>query len=533
MENNKKTYALLYPIFLAVTLIGGIYAGIKIGNNQNPFASRASGGDGKDKISNIIDLIGETYVDSVKKEELVEDAITAILKDLDPHSYYISAAEMASFTEPLEGNFDGIGVEFLIQEDTVFVVSSIEGGPSQKLGIQAGDKIITAGGNLIAGVGVTNDRVMSLLRGESGSTVGVEIKRGENNKLLKFKIERGQIPLHSIQTAQMVDNGVGYIKISRFAKNTYEEFMLGSEKLLKEGMTKMILDLRGNGGGYLNTAISICEEFLNKNTLIVYTEGKSQPKRVYKSTKTGELIDIELVVLVNEGSASASEIVAGAIQDNDRGLIIGRRTFGKGLVQEHIDLKDSTAIRLTVARYFTPTGRCIQKPYGNGIDYEEDYAGRFTHGELLNKDSIKHDSLKYVTPKGKIVFGGGGIIPDVFVPIDTMGSSVVLSELLYSGALQQFSFGYSNENRQTIKNKYKNATSFKKNFDITAKNLTDLKAFAAKKNIVYSSKDIAKSSTIIASRIKADIAKNVWGDDSFYSISLESDNDFKEAMEKL
>jgi carboxyl-terminal processing protease len=533
MENNRKTTTFLYPIFLALTLIGGIYLGIKISDSKNSFSLSSKKGSGSDKLSDIIDLINETYVDTIKKNELVDNAITSMLEDLDPHSYYITAAEMAEFTEPLEGNFDGIGVEFLIQNDTVYVVSSIEGGPSQKLGIQAGDKIIEADGNNIAGIGVTNDRVMELLRGKKGSEVKVEIKRGKSKKLLNFTIERGQIPLHSIQTAQMVDNGVGYIKISRFAKTTYDEFKEGSDKLLELGMTKMILDLRGNGGGYLNSAISICEEFLEKNTLIVYTQGKAQPKRVYKSSKTGKMINIELVVLVNEGSASASEIVAGAIQDNDRGTIIGRRTFGKGLVQEHIDLKDSTALRLTVARYYTPTGRCIQKPYGNGIDYEEDYSGRFNHGELLSKDSIKHDSLQYKTPKGKVVFGGGGIIPDVFVPIDTTGNSYTLSELLYSGTLQQFSFLYANDNRETLKKTYKNAPYFKNNFKVTDAYFEQLKSFSAGRGIKYNDKEISKSFEIIAARIKADISKNIWGDDSYYSIILGDDNDFMEAMEKL
>jgi carboxyl-terminal processing protease len=533
MENNKKIYALLYPIFLALTLIGGIWLGIKISGSQNSFVLSENKRIGGDKISNIIDIINETYVDSVKKDKLVDKAINSILQNLDPHSYYITASEMAEFTEPLEGNFDGIGVEFLIQNDTVFVVSSIEGGPSQKLGIQAGDKIISADGTQISGKGITNDKVMHLLRGKSGSEVKVEIKRGKSNKLLNFIIERGEIPIYSLQTAQMVDNGVGYVKISRFAKTTYEEFKAGADKLLSQGMTKMILDLRGNGGGYLNSAIAICEEFLNKNTLIVYTQGNSQPKRVYTSSKTGELINIELVVLVNEGSASASEIVAGAIQDNDRGIIIGRRTFGKGLVQEHIDLKDSTAIRLTVARYYTPTGRCIQKPYGNGINYEEDYSERFDHGELLSKDSIKHDSLQFKTPKGKIVFGGGGIIPDVFVPIDTLGASYFLSELLYTGTLQQFSFGYANENRESIKKTYISAVNFKKNFNVSEDYFEKLKKFSADRGIIYNAKEIEKSSSIIAARIKADISKNIWGDDSYYSITLEDDNDFKEAMEKL
>ncbi|HKK39213.1 MAG TPA: S41 family peptidase, partial [Cryomorphaceae bacterium] len=462
------------------------------------------------------------------KNQMIEKAISSILEDLDPHSYYISAEEMAAYTEPLEGNFEGIGVEFLIQNDTVRVVAALDGGPSQELGIQAGDKIINVDDENIAGVGIKNDDVISRLKGEGGTTVNVDILR--NSKLIPFEITRGTIPINSVATAQIIDNTIGYIKISRFARTTYEEFSHSAEKLLSEGMNELVIDLRGNGGGYLTAAVQIAEEFLQKGQLIVYTEGKSSPKKSYLASKRGEYSDIPLAILIDQGSASASEILAGAIQDNDRGIIVGRRSFGKGLVQEHMSLPDNSALRLTVARYYTPSGRSIQKPYGADIDYEADYENRFETGELVSADSIDFpDSLQFVTPGGRIVYGGGGIMPDIFVGLDTAGASEYLSIVSYRGILNQFGFDYADAHRKDLEN-FNDYKEFERNFDIDKNLLDKFVSYAEEKGVTPDTNGISLSKEVLKLRIKAYIARNIWGNDGFYSIMTDDDKVIREAL---
>ncbi|MGB1033005.1 MAG: S41 family peptidase, partial [Flavobacteriales bacterium] len=394
-------------------LIIGIYIGFNLNKSgmQNPLASNSANAN-PNKLVNIINKIDEMYVDSVEKKELIDDAIKSIVDNLDPHSYYISSEELSSMQEPLEGNFEGIGVEFMIQKDTLLVVNPIEGGPSEEVGILAGDRIIKVEEEMIAGIGLTNDKVTKLLKGEKGTIVNLSIKRRGKPELIQFEIERDKIPIYSVVASLNITPEVGYVKVTRFAKNTYEEFKEAIDGLAAEGSKQLIIDLRGNGGGYLNSCIPMVEEFLDQNELIVYTEGKNDPRRDYKSRMNGKYKNMEVVVLINQGSASASEILAGALQDHDRSITVGRRSFGKGLVQNEVPLPDQSALRLTVARYYTPTGRSIQKPYGEGIDYANDYLDRYDHGELLSADSIQFsDSLKFLTPGGRAVYGGGGIMP--------------------------------------------------------------------------------------------------------------------------
>ncbi|MBK9193390.1 MAG: S41 family peptidase [Flavobacteriales bacterium] len=437
------------PLMLAVALVIGLFIGQEMGGGSGPLAVfKLAEPSASDKIGQVLDLIDRQYVDTVEKSALVDEVLQDILQRLDPHSYYISAAELRAAQEPLEGSFDGIGVEFAIQRDTVVVVSPVEGGPSAAVGVMAGDRIIKADSVQLAGVGITNDGVMRNLRGPEGSKVKVLLVRRGKRAPFEVTVERGKIPINSVAVALMQPDGTGYIKLSRFAKNTHQEFLDAAEGLREQGMQRMVLDLRGNGGGFLNAAVELADEFLPAGSKMVYTEGRSSPRRDFIATNQGEYERIPLAILIDEGSASASEIIAGAVQDNDRGLIVGRRSFGKGLVQEHVDLPDESAVRITTARYYTPSGRSIQKPYGEGIDYDAEYAARFDHGELLSADSIHLDSSKtYRTLAGRVVYGGGGIMPDIFVPTDTTEGSQYLSDLFFSGTLNQFAFDVADRDR--------------------------------------------------------------------------------------
>lgn len=530
----KKIWVLL-PFLLAVAVAAGVFVGIDLSYSDSPESKifHRPARTTTDKISQIINFVEHQYVDTVDKTELIDRSIQDLLQHLDPHSYYITSAELRQYTEPLEGNFDGIGVEFTIQNDTVFVVTPLEGGPSEALGILSGDRIVTVEGENIAGVDITNNDVITMLRGERGTHVNVQIKRPGHSELLDFRITRGKIPIYSVAVSYLLDRETGYIKITRFARTTHEEFMNGVNEMLANGMKKLVIDLRGNGGGYLNTAIAICEELLPKGTLIVYTEGKAQPKKTYNSTRDGALKDIPLVVMIDQGSASASEILAGAVQDNDRGLVIGRRSFGKGLVQEHYEFPDSSAIRLTVARYFTPSGRSIQRPYGEGIDYSAEYLERFESGEVYDSTKIDYpDSLIYKTKGGRIVYGGGGIVPDRFVPLDTIGGSDYLTQLSYQGLLNEFAFDYADKHREELLATYK-AETFTSSFRVSADLLERLYAFAESRDLKRDQSDIATSEEIIAVRLKALIARNVWGNDVYYPIVSHNDRMLQQAHDLL
>lgn len=525
----KKVWILL-PVLLALALVGGIYIGADLsgGDKQQQLFHRG-GNVAATKFSQIIKFVEDQYVDTVNRQDLIDQSIQDLLQNLDPHSYYITSDELKQYTEPLEGNFDGIGVEFTIQNDTVFVVTPLEGGPSEALGILSGDRIVTVEEENIAGVNIKNRDIIDLLRGESGTKVNIQIKRRGQDKLLDFSITRGKIPIYSVAVSYMLSEDVGYIKVTRFARTTHDEFMSGVEKLRNEGMKKIIIDLRGNGGGYLNSAIEMCEEILPKGSLIVYTEGKSQPRKTYNSNRSGSLANTEVVVMIDRGSASASEILAGAVQDNDRGIVIGRRSFGKGLVQEHYEFPDSSAIRLTVARYYTPSGRSIQRPYGKGIDYAAEPYHRYETGELYDSTKIEHpDSIVYYTKAGRVVYGGGGIIPDVYVELDTLGASSYLAELSYQGILNDFAFDYADKHRQELE-ELGSALAFVKKFASHHSLLEQLYSYAQERGLERNNKDIQNSEKVIAIRLKALIARNIWGNEAYYPIVAKDDKMLIEA----
>lgn len=535
-EPPRRRPSPYYPLLIVLALVGGLFIGrdmassstgpLTVFNLRQPSSS--------DKIGRVIDLIDAQYVDTVQKNALVDEVLQDLLQRLDPHSYYISAAEIRAAQEPLEGSFEGIGVEFAIQQDTVVVISPVEGGPSASVGIRAGDRIVSANGEKIAGINITNDQVMKHLRGPKGSTVVVEIMRHGKPKPFEVTIERGKIPIHSVAATMLDDDGTGYIKLVRFAKNTHEEFQKAADALKAQGMQRLILDLRGNGGGFLNAAIDLADEFLPSGRAIVYTEGRHSPRQDADATKAGGYETIPLAVLIDEGSASASEIIAGAIQDNDRGWLVGRRTFGKGLVQEHVPLPDSSAVRITTARYYTPSGRSIQRPYGKGIDYMDDFEARASHGELLNLDSIPKDSSKvYRTVNGRTVFGGGGVVPDIFVPTDTMESSAYLTDLFFSGTLNQFGFNVADRERNTLLAQYKNSDDFARRYVVSNALLAELDAFARKEGIDHRPADALRSREQIAMRLKAGIARNVWGNDGYYRILLHKDRTYQKARNEL
>jgi carboxyl-terminal processing protease len=472
------------------------------------------------------------YVDSVNEEKLVENAIVGMLKELDPHSVYISKDELKEMNEPLVGNFEGVGIQFQILNDTIMVVAAIPGGPSEKLGIQAGDKIIKIEKDIVAGVGVKNSDVMTRLRGDKGTKVKVFISRGGSDKLVEYVITRDKIPIYSVDAAYMATPEIGYIKINRFAQNTMDEFYSSMKELQAKGLQHLILDLRGNGGGYLHVAIALADEFLPDKKMIVYTQGLRQPKVESFSTSNGSFIKGKVVILIDEFSASASEIVSGAVQDWDRGLIIGRRSFGKGLVQKPFPLPDGSAMRLTTARYYTPTGRSIQKPYENGTDaYNKDLTNRFNHLEHIHVDSIKlPDSLKYFTPSGRTVYGGGGIMPDIFIPVDTSFSSEFYTEILRKNLLNQFVLSYLDKNRKDFSSRYPNIDAFKANFNVDETLYDEFFALAKKEGIDPSQYAVEKSSEMIKNQIKALFARNLWKTGSYYEITNEYNEAFKKAI---
>jgi len=527
MKNIK--FSVYIPVLLALTLITGIFIGNKLSRNSGvnfPSTSKIS------KLDAIVDLIQNSYVDSISTDTLIEKTIPQMLKNLDPHTSYIPAKELVGVEEEMRGNFGGIGVQFSIQNDTVLVVDVISGGPSSKLGIMPGDRIVTVNDTLLAGKGLKNEKVLSKLRGEKGTNVKVGIKRKGFKDLIGFDITRGDIPIYSVDVSYMIDNEVGYIKVSRFGENTYQEFIDGIKKLDKQGMKSIIVDLRGNPGGYLNAVIKMLNEFLAKGELIVYTQGNSQARKTYQADSNGAYRNKGIVVLIDDFSASASEIFAGAIQDNDRGWIVGRRSFGKGLVQEQIPFNDGSAIRLTVARYYTPSGRCIQKPYDKGNDeYYKDIMDRAIHGEFQQVDSIHYsDTIKYKTLSGRIVHGGGGIMPDYFIPADTLGYSSYYSKVTQKGLVYQFALDYADSNRKEL-SKLSKANDFEtyfKKMDV----LNLFVAFADKKGVKPNYSDLKISSHIIENQVEAYIARNIIGEEGFYPIIKNIDKTLLEAIEK-
>lgn len=534
MSNKSFRPYIYFPILFAMVLVGGIYVGVNLNSQPNHNLFKPLVKPQHHKLTEILNYIEQEYVDTVSMDSLTEETIIKLLQSLDPHSSYIPAKDLQAMNEPLQGKFEGIGVEFNIIDDTIVVIAPISGGPSQKLGIQPGDRIVKIEGQSVAGTGIKSKDVMDKLRGTGGTEVNIHIFRRGVKELIEYTIVRGTIPIHSVDVAFMLNTEIGYIKISRFGATTFDEYIEAFEKLEKAGLQKLILDLRGNPGGYLNAANDLADEFLSAKKMIVYTEGKARPRQNHYSTARGGFEKNPLVILVDEGSASASEILAGAVQDNDRGTIIGRRTFGKGLVQEQVDLPDGSAIRLTIARYYTPTGRSIQKPYTHNADeYYDEYYERIENGELYNKDSIQFsDSLKFITPGGKIVYGGGGIMPDVFVPVDTTRLSKYLSAVFSKGLVNQFAFDYADKNRGSL-TAYKSFESFNKQFSVSEKMYSDFVVYAENKGVKKNENGIKVSADYIKLQIKAIIARNIWNDEGYYPVILSDDAVLKKALEEL
>lgn len=487
------------------------------------------------KFATLLYLIDNYYVDSTSCDSVTEKAIVAMLKELDPHSAYISKNDVAKANEPLVGSFEGIGVTFQLIRDTITVISPTAGGPSEKVGIMAGDKFIKIDGEDSFGKKVDNEYVQNHLRGKKGTKVTVSVKRGDDPELIDFEITRDKIPLNSINAYFMLDDKTGYIKLDRFAQESGNEFRDAVAILKKEGMKSLVFDLRGNTGGYLNTAIEIVDELLDNDKLIVYTEGLKAPRQEWRSNKKGCFTKGHLIVLIDEGSASASEITSGAVQDHDRGIVIGRRSFGKGLVQRPFNLPDGAQVRLTTARYHTPTGRCIQRPYEQGSeDYYKELTKRMERGEYFHADSIQFpDSLKYKTDNGRTVYGGGGIMPDIFISADTTYSSKLYTNLVRKGIINRFTADYTIKNRANIEQSHKNFESFEQNFDIDDDMIGQLKEAAEKSKIEWKDDEYARSESFIKLQVKAMIARDLYGQAYYYRVTVKEDKGVKTALELI
>ena len=485
------------------------------------------------KLSKVYSSIISYYVDSVNEDVIVEHAIVEMLKKLDPHSVYVNKDEVKEMNEPLQGNFEGIGIQFNLLNDTILVISPISGGPAEKVGMRAGDRIIKIDSEIVAGVSITNTSVRDRLMGEKGTKVNVSVKRKGYSEFLDFTITRDKIPIYSLDAAYMVDKNTGYIRLNRFSSTTTREFLSALENLKKEKVKNLILDLRDNGGGYLQEAIFLADHFFDTRKLLVYTEGIKSPKMEYFSTDRGEFKTGKLIVLINEGSASASEIVAGAIQDWDRGLVMGRRSFGKGLVQRPVNLPDGSMLRLTVARYFTPTGRLIQKPYDDDFTgYARDLSDRMKNGEYFSADKIQFpDSLKYSTLVNKrSVFGGGGIMPDVFIPLDTTNYTGFYRDIVRKGTFNMFVLNYVDQNREKLKAEYSGFSKFRNQFELTPEIFGELLEFAKKDGIEPLPEELEKSEKLISVQLKGLIARDLWDTSEYFEIVNESDETFKTAV---
>ncbi|MFO8067849.1 MAG: S41 family peptidase [Bacteroidales bacterium] len=488
-----------------------------------------------EKLLKALQIIEYAYIEPVEQPDLIEDAIRGVLKELDPHSTYLSAEELKKANEPLIGSFEGIGVQFNIINDTIVVVSPIPDGPSEKVGILPGDKIISIDGESATGSKVNNQFVMERLRGEKDSEVDVEIYRKGSDELLDFTITRDKIPINSLDAAFMATDKVGYIKLNRFSRTTMKEFIEAINELKTEGMEHLILDLNYNSGGYLDVAIDLSDQFLEREKLIVYTEGNAAPTQKFHSTWRGAFKSGKLVVLINEGSASASEIVAGAVQDWDRALLVGRRSFGKGLVQRPFELPDGSAIRLTTAQYHTPTGRSIQKPYDEGVDeYYKDIADRFEKGELIDPETIVlPDSLKYFTPAERVVYGGGGIMPDAFIPLDTNRVSDFYSSLLRRGILNSFSIEYVNDNREELIAEYPDIKTFINDFEIDDELFDVFIKYVEDKEIEIPEDESEIKDDFLLHQLKALISRSMWDFSAYIRVHMLKDDAYNKALKLI
>ena len=524
-KNSKS--AVRMPLLVSIGLAAGILMGAAMtdtGTSKSSYSSVL-------KFRDILSHIERSYVDEVDTDELVESAITEMLEKLDPHSVYIPKEDLALTKSQLEGEFEGIGVEFNLIHDTIYVVAPISGGPSEAAGLKPGDKIVQVNGKTIAGTNLSNKKVFELLRGPKGSKVELGVQRRGRDELVDYTVVRDKIPQHSVAVNYMVNDEVGYIKVTRFSATTYEEFNKALSELQEKGMKKLILDLQDNPGGYMDRAINMADEFISGNKLIVYTDGKqSRYDSQSRAQRKGAFEDQPVIVLINEGSASASEIVAGALQDNDRALIVGRRSFGKGLVQMPIDLNDGSQLRLTISRYYTPSGRSIQKPYDSEADYRNDINDRFEHGEFFSADSIKFiDSLRYETRNGRVVYGGGGIMPDFFVPYDTSQNSTYLNKLFLGNIVNEYTLRYVDDNRKKLSGmEYEN---FLKNFKVTDEMLQGIVALGKRQDVQFNESGFERSKDLLRIHVKALIARNIWKNKGYYPVYNQTNEIFQRALE--
>lgn len=486
------------------------------------------------KLLMVENIVNNLYVDNVDEEKIVENAVRGILENLDPHSSYSTKEETTSSQETMQGSFSGIGIQFNMQKDTLYVVQTIAGGPSEKVGILPGDRFIAVDDSIIAGRKLKNTDIMKRLRGPKGTKVNIKVKRGSNAELLEFRITRDDIPLNSIDAVYMADGKTGYIRLSRFAATSYKEFKDAITKLKKQGMQQLILDLTDNGGGYMQIAAQIANEMLNRGNLIVYTQGRKSPRQNLNADGSGTFRTQKVVVMINQFSASASEILSGAVQDWDRGVVVGRRSFGKGLVQREFLLPDSSSFRLTIARYYTPSGRNIQKPYvkGDREDYDKDIIDRYNHGELQSADSIHFaDSLKHTTLRlHRTVYGGGGIMPDVFVPLDTTQYTDYHRRLVAKGIIPQFALRYVDKNRADLKAQYPDAQKFIKEFTVTDEMLNNLVDAGKAEKVDFDKSQFAKSNEMLRTFVKAAIANDLFSTGAYFQIVNEQNDIYKEAL---
>ena len=525
MENRIR------PVWVIIILLSGLLLGLYINKGVGKRQVTFEGGS---KFDEVMWYVDNDYVEKPDAQKLQDEAIAAMMEKLDPHSAFISLDEFNEVNDPLLGSFDGIGVQFRLEKDTIAIVNVIKGGPSEKVGIMAGDRIIYVDDTLVASKKLKNEDVMRKLKGPKNTKVRVRVLRRGVEGLLDYTITRDAIPTYSVDIAYMLDKNIGYLKLSKFSATTADEFKKGIRNLKSQGMQQLVFDLRGNTGGFLSAAVDIADEFLPKGSLIVYTEGRNRPRQYMKARRSGMLEDIPVVVLIDGESASASEIVAGALQDNDRGTIIGRRSFGKGLVQEQIMLSDQSAIRLTVARYYTPTGRCIQKPYSGDLEeYMLESLERYENGELFSEDSIHFaDSLKYTTPKGKTVYGGGGIMPDIYVPLVNDSTEYYFNRIVNKGLLYQYAFEYTDKHRRQLQ-QYKTVKSFDQSFVVSDAMFDELVKLADEKGIKGTEKQRQVARREANTLLKAYIARNLFDDEGFYPIYAPMDEVLQRALEEL
>ena len=528
---NNSRFSSLLPIVISVSICLGFVLCYAI---MGDFFDAQKKTKGIQKLEDVLNLLDDKYVDAIDRDQVFEETIAEMLHKLDPHSNYIPSREMAEMAEAIEGNFSGIGIRFFKLRDTINVTHVIANTPSERAGLQDGDQIVKIENVNAAGVNLSTDSIMFMLKGKTGTGVNVTVNR--YGKLIPFKIIRGRVPISSVNASYMVNENTGYIKIDQFSIPTSFEFRQEAKKLLNKGMKNLILDLRNNGGGVLQGATEIVDEFLKNGLSIVTTKGRKIGTKEYVASQQGILEEINLAVLINSRSASASEIVAGAIQDNDRGTIVGRRSFGKGLVQEDQQLRDGSSVRITIARYYSPSGRCIQRPY-SGKDFDEYYDNHSqTDASLFQLDSSSYvDSLRFFTIGGRPVYGGGGISPDLFVPLDTTNSSAYYSSILWGGAVNQYAYDYAKSNGLFSKNKWSSLNEFKSNFRVSSDMLNAFVNYTATELgiLPYSMDEVNKSDKKIKTQIKAEIARQIWQERGFYCIYNDSDNEFIEALESF